>query len=351
MKKKFRITENQAQKILKLNEQWPQPCAEYAAQLGGVNNANAACCEKCLAGSVTSPSDPCYNYCERNCCDDDTNQKDSFRCLDDGSCVSCNGPGCPYPTLAACEKECGPTGLGDDPCKDKPNEDCFWCHPEMGTSCVPVGGNLTYAQNNGFNLYQDPAVCAANEPDCGGEEPCPPPAQGCPPGTTWNPVTCHCEGTTIGDDPCEVNPKDCWFCKSPGSPCMQFSQTTLAFTNSYLGTKYPTKPDCENNSECKPIGRDDGGGCPDIICENPNHVQGPYPGCKCECPEGSGEKGCKKGTSWSPDECCCVDKKGICVPDNTSPTNPVDVDFVGPLYTENKTKLSEEINRIKKLLK
>ena len=25
------------------------------------------------------------------------------------------------------------------------------------------------------------------------------------------------------------------------------------------------------------------------------------------------KKGCKKGTSWSKDECCCVDKKGICV--------------------------------------
>ena len=126
---------------------------------------------------------------------------------------------------------------------------------------------------------------------------------------------------------------------------------TLAFTNTYGGTKYPTQQDCENNSECKPRGRDDGEGCPDVMCANPNHVQGPYPECKCECPEGSGEKGCKKGTSWSKDECCCVDKKGICVTDNTSPINPVDADFVGPLYTENKTRLKEEINRIKKLLK
>ena len=38
---------------------------------------------------------------------------DSFRCVD-GTCVSCGGPGCPYPTLDDCEKDCD-SGV-DDPC-------------------------------------------------------------------------------------------------------------------------------------------------------------------------------------------------------------------------------------------
>ena len=113
--------------------------------------------------------------------------------------------------------------------------------------------------------------------------------------------------------------------------------------------QYATLQDCKDNCG-DPRGNGDRP-CPDVECENPNYVQGPPPKCECECPEGSGEKGCKKGTSWSLDECCCVDKKGICVPDNTSPTNPVKVDFVGPIYTENKTELSEELKRIKQLLK
>jgi len=37
---------------------------------------------------------------------------DSFRCVD-GNCVSCGGPGCPYPTLDDCKKDCGPR---DRPC-------------------------------------------------------------------------------------------------------------------------------------------------------------------------------------------------------------------------------------------
>jgi hypothetical protein len=99
------------------------PCKQFAtlpqAQQDG-------CCEKCQ-GNI-SPQDPCYQYCK--CCD-------------------------PDPT-------------GDDPCVDNPNPSCFWCHQEtsQGGPCVPVGGNLQYALNNGFNLYSNWQSCTAAEPGC-----------------------------------------------------------------------------------------------------------------------------------------------------------------------------------------
>ena len=84
------------------------------------------CCEKCQ-GNI-SPLDPCYQYCK--CCDPD--------------------PG------------------GDDPCKDNPNPECYWCSSEVsqGGPCQQVGGNLGYALANGFNLYSTQAACNAAEPGC-----------------------------------------------------------------------------------------------------------------------------------------------------------------------------------------
>jgi len=190
---------------------------------------------------------------QQKCCRDIDDPIDSFRCVD-GNCVSCNGPGCPYPTLRDCEKDCGPINdpcekfngasqqmqdgccgkclngvysgtsgdycdtltnsckccdddLGredvrgclkpaqsgainigmpcpgstgtvtlhneecceydrrvDDPCRDNPG--CYWCQAEQGSSCVPVGSNLQYAQNNGFTLYPNAPACNAAEPGC-----------------------------------------------------------------------------------------------------------------------------------------------------------------------------------------
>ena len=193
---------------------------------------------------------------------------DSFRCLD-GTCISCGGPGCQYPTLDDCKKDCGSRGDdpcaifysmpqnqqdgccekcqgnispsdpcyqycdcckrdlgGDDPCKTNPNPECFWCSEEGGPGgCQPVGGNLMYAQANGFSLYQNSADCNASEPGCRREDPV---------------------------DICKTNPKDCWFCKSPGNPCIQFSTISAIFTAGYSGTKYPTSNAC--NTACGTTG-------------------------------------------------------------------------------------------------
>tara|TARA_R110002020_G_scaffold474487_1_gene706063 strand:+ start:728 stop:2278 length:1551 start_codon:yes stop_codon:yes gene_type:complete len=172
MKKKFRITEEQAQKILNLSEQWPQPCEELATQLGGVTSANQQCCTKCATGSVAA-NDDCYQYCNYGCCSDDT------------------------------------TTTGDDPCKnpDTATEECYICR-ETGAGCLTLsqaGMSVQQALNANppFTLYSDVNQCNQFE-DCSDDEPCPPPAGGCPAGTMWNQVTCHCDPVHTNDDPCET---------------------------------------------------------------------------------------------------------------------------------------------------
>ena len=62
-----------------------------------------------------------------------------------------------------------------------------------------------------------------------------------------NPECCRYEHEP---DPCKTNPKECWFCKGAGVPCIQFSQTSAAWTAAYTGIKYPTQADCMTNSDC-----------------------------------------------------------------------------------------------------
>ena len=240
-------------------------------------------------------------------------------------------------------------------CKTHPKE-CWFCKP--GSPCkqfATMNANFTAAYTG--QKYPTQSDCEANSE--------------CKPtrGDNGDKKRYHCEGGTCHVHPsgqyttlqdCEDNcgdptgggkTKKCTCCKKGenGQITGYNVPTTIPVSDSC--SQFDTPPSMYGCAEstvwdvkkCDPRGNDDGG-CPDIECKNPNHVQGPPPECKCECPEGSGEKGCKKGSHWSPDECCCVDSKtGDCVPDNTS--------FVGPLYTENKTELSEEIKRIKQLLK
>jgi len=249
MKKKIKITEEQAQKILKLNEatqQAPNPCNQFISQVvpsqGGGGDID--CC-KMLNGDMVGP----------------------------------------YGNTAGSQM--------------------LQTHCDVAWSMAVMGGTF----NDGNQL-----------------------------GTSLAWADC-CKGSSINDNPCPPTDKQSPFYTNHNEFC----------ANCGPGAYYYNHVDCPCcDDDDRTNTTQTGDGCPDIECKNPNHVQGPAPKCKCECPEGSGEKGCKKGSSWSPDECCCVDKKGICVPDNTS---PVDVDVVGPLYTENKTELSEEINRINKLIK
>ena len=333
MKKKFRITEEQARKIMNLDEATQNqqssldPCVHFTAKLA-----------PSVAGLWTpgtiAPGGPVSDFGDIDCCE-----------------MLAGNPVGPFGGTAG--------------------NAMLQSHCDVGWSQAVLGYG-TFAQGNQLQTSLGWAGCCDHENTGGG--PCPngqipatdPACIECfanpaTNSTTLTGLNCMCckpddtTTTTSGEDPCELNPKDCWFCKSPGNPCMEFSQTSLAFTNSYSGTKYPTKQDCENNSECVPTPTrgDNGDGCPDVVCKNPNHVQGPYPGCKCECPEGSGEKGCKKPYgNWNPDECCCADKKGNCDPNSfVGPPLQTEHRRLAPVETKDQKELREQMTRIKELLK
>ena len=121
------------------------------------------------------------------CCDDErsTGGEDIRGCLNPAQPgVTNQGMPCPgsVGTVTLHHEPCCTYegGGSDDPCKDNPNPECFWCNNEGGPSCVPVGANLAYAQSNGFSLYQNSADCNAAEPGCKREDP------------GNNSLKCHC---------------------------------------------------------------------------------------------------------------------------------------------------------------
>lgn len=62
------------------------------------------CCKDKKDCTPTYPVEKCCTY---------ESGDDSFRCVETG-CVSCGGPGCQYPTISDCEKDCGRNT--DEPC-------------------------------------------------------------------------------------------------------------------------------------------------------------------------------------------------------------------------------------------
>ena len=106
--------------------------------------------------SVTGQFTPSQN--QASGCPTDPNLIQTYQVVNgSGLLFNPKGPFCPST----------PRG-GEDPCKDNPNESCYWCFGEtsQGGPCVQVGGNLQYALNNGFNLYSTQADCTAAEPGC-----------------------------------------------------------------------------------------------------------------------------------------------------------------------------------------
>ena len=285
MKKRFRITEEQARKILRVNEATQQsstssvdPCVIWTSQ---------------LAPSVSGAWTP--------------------------GTMAIGGPASDFGDIDCCEMLAG-NMVG--PFGSSAQNSQLTNHCDTGWSQAVLGYG-TFAQGNQLGTSLGWANC------CGGDvhdEPCPPANSSSPFYTNHNEFCYLCPIPTSAyyghvDCPCcdddTTISRECEICDNPGEFRLN-GQCIKCIED-------PNNPGC-----CKGDGRNNtstGNGCPDVVCRNPNHVQGPPPECECECPEGSGEKGCKKGTHWSPDDCCCVDRKtGDCVPDNTSP-------FVGPLYT------------------
>tara|TARA_R110001606_G_scaffold178655_1_gene325295 strand:- start:1636 stop:3021 length:1386 start_codon:yes stop_codon:yes gene_type:complete len=130
--------------------------------------------------------------------------------------------------------------------------------PGPGTCMGP--GNYSMGQTYVQAVYPTMADCQA-DPKCGSTQD----ERGCLDINALNYNEC-CDMTdpncivTIPDpeccryehepDPCKTNPKECWFCKGAGVPCIQFSQTSAAWTAAYTGIKYPTQADCMTNSDC-----------------------------------------------------------------------------------------------------
>jgi len=282
MKKRFRITEEQAKKILMVNERTQNqqssidPCTHFIgalapsvaglwtpgtiAQGGPVSDfGDIDCCEM-LSGNMVGPfgqsggSPMLQSHCDVGW---------SQAVLGYGSFTDGNLLG---------------TSLGWADC----------CDHDVDEPCPPANSNSPFYTNHNEFCYLCPIPSSAY----------------------YGHVDCPC-----CDDDTTTTYNECERCDHPGEFRLN-------------GQCIKCIEDVNNPGCCKGDGRvQTGDGCPDVECKNPNHVQGPPPECECECPEGSGEKGCKKGTHWSPDDCCCIDRKtGDCVPDHTSP-------FVGPQYT------------------
>lgn len=227
------------------------PCKQLMA-----DPMHSACCTKCNSGSVISPNDPCMPHCKcckptqgedvrgclnpaqsgatnigmpcpgsvgivnihyEPCCNYDNTGGDDCKQFyampqnyQDGCCEKCQGNISPSdPCFVHC-KCCNPR-ISDDPCKDNPTPECYWCHSESGPSCAPVGGNLAYATSNGFSLYQNAADCNAAEPGCRPDdrEPklieCHKCMNGYPVGNMFQGPNCPQGWTPVA----QFNPKDC----------------------------------------------------------------------------------------------------------------------------------------------
>jgi hypothetical protein len=308
MKKKFRITEEQAQKILRLDELTQNQQSQQSTQ------------DPCdtFTATVAPSQEPWWIQLQQEHGDIDC-------------CRMLNGDFGPvYPGNGN-----APTTMLQSHC------DVAWSQAYLGYG--------TFAQGNilgGTNLW---AQCCDPDHTSGGG-PCPhgqipatdPACIECQPGvpSTYTPATgpnCMC----CKDERTNTSSK-CDRCDTPGDYRLNGQCTKC--------TEDPNNPGC-----CKGDGRTNtstGGGCADVVCDNPNQVLNPVT-CECECPEGAGEKGCitKPYVNWNKEECCCADKKGNCDPNSV----------VGPVFTENRRlapaetkdqkELREEMTRIKELLK
>jgi|TARA_R110000822_G_scaffold49196_2_gene128999 hypothetical protein len=146
MKKKFKITEQQAQKILKLNgatQQAPNPCNQFIAQVvpsqGGGGDID--CC-KMLNGDMVGPygntagSQMLQTHCDvawsmavmggtfndgnqlggslawADCCKNDTTTGEDKWLCEGGACY--NHPSGTFNTESECEDKCGRSNTGED---------------------------------------------------------------------------------------------------------------------------------------------------------------------------------------------------------------------------------------------
>jgi hypothetical protein len=195
MKKKFKITEQQAQKILKLNgatQQAPNPCNQFIAQVvpsqGGGGDID--CC-KMLNGDMVGPygntagSQMLQTHCDvawsmavmggtfndgnqlggslawADCCKNDTTTGEDKWLCEGGECY--NHPSGTYTSLPDCEKNCGRSNTGngggcsDDVCPN-PNH--------VKTPFNPDGSGCKCECTNRYQQCEAPWVWDENKCTC-----------------------------------------------------------------------------------------------------------------------------------------------------------------------------------------
>ena len=319
-------------------------------------------------------------------CDDCVNgSTENFACM--GGIIpgpgTCMGPGnysmgqtyvqAVYPTMADCQADpkCGSTqdergcldinALNYNVCCDNdPNcivtipdpECCRYEHEPDHRGCMDSTA-INYMDCCDLNIpgctptLSDPTCCKYE----GGSE-----DKGCmdPSATNYN-ICCNGDPncTVVGSNqeccryegdpnPCDTNPKECWFCE-PGDintsgwvdpmaltnsngGCIQFLSTSATFASGYSGQMYTTQSDCTTNSDCGPTTR------------------GELEYCQC-CNGGNAQSQMQQVPIGS-----CSSLNGG--PDNLTNCQPQQSQPIScnkPLPT-NATPLAEEIKRYKELL-
>ena len=354
MKKKFRITEEQARKIMNMSEATQQsqqtqqsqdPCAVFSStmvpssiQAAMSQHGDIDCCRMLngdfgpvFAGNGFAGAMMLQTHCDvawsqavlgygtfaqgnqlgginlwADCCD---NIDGKFDCHQ-GSCYA--SPTGAFANLADCQ-----AGIGTDAC---PTDDHGPCpngtvivgatpqDPNEGNCMECYAGTTAAGPNNAHN----PTMAAI---------------------TGWNCECCKKDGNTNTSSNCEK-------CHNPTEFRLN-GQCTKCVED-------PNNPGC-----CKKDGRSNNGeGCRDESCPHPNQVRTPYPECECECPEGAGEKGCNTQPygNWNKEECCCADQKGNCDP-NSVVGPDLQSKKLAPAETKDQKELREQVKRIKELLK
>jgi len=152
-----------------------------------------------------------------------------------------------------------------------------------------------------------------------------------------------CEDGGSGDDPCKLNPKECWFCEledintsdwvdpmalvNANGGCIQFGSTNTTYTSNYSGQMYTTQSDCTANSPCSEDGGDD-------------KIQ-------CQCCDGGYAQSMAQWVPATPG-CSVLNGGGLynCQPQQSTPISCGD-DHERP---GDAVELAEEIKRYKELL-
>ena len=323
MKKKFKITEEQAQQIIKLSEaDMPggtttstTPCDQWLTTYPNGVVGDIDCCKQLAAGTLTSSSKQ-----------------------------QCNNTWNP---VGSGWQECCPTVIDDpEPCENE--ENCWYCKsPGNCITLSTAGYSMATAVSMGLTLYPNNTLCLAS-PECEDHH------------ETKN---CSCCKQIEGGSVTAYSPS------TPipmGDPCSQFDDPG----NGVYGCEDQTVFDitrCEGYEPveyrccCEPVGvptvgttigeqlspRQDSP--PQKAGEDkeiePGTTSTDDPQTTTSTP--SGQPKCKPGSELMvqlPDPCPQGYIEIPCRLDNTG-------GVVGPLYTENKTELSEEIKRIKQLLR